>query len=63
MLKEQDHSTEKWTDAFLIYMHTSLQKHSDKASEMLQYMATIRDSASRNIGYGWRVYDETEPRT
>ena len=58
MFKEKVHSIEKWADAFLIYMHTYLQKHFDKASEMLQYMATIRDAASRNIGYGWRVYDE-----
>ena len=58
MFKEKVHSTEKWTDAFFIYMHTYLQKHSDKAAETFQYMATLFDAASRNICYGWRVYDE-----
>lgn len=56
--KEKVQNIEKWTDAFVIYMIIYLQKHANKASELLQYMSTIREAGSRGVGFGWRTYDE-----
>ncbi|XP_052818050.1 uncharacterized protein LOC128244073 [Mya arenaria] len=49
---------EKWTDAFIIYMSIYIQANPSKASELLQYMWTIRECAGRQGGLAWRSYDE-----
>ena len=51
-------SSEKWTDAFVIFMSIYLVKYPDKVQELLQYMVIIREAASRSKSFAWRSYDE-----
>ena len=48
----------EWIDAFIIFMAIYIKKFSDKASELLQHMSSIREAESRNKegGGGWKVY-------
>ena len=49
----------EWTDAFLVFAAIMIHKSPNKANELLQYMAIIREAESRSAGsYSWRAYDE-----
>jgi len=47
----------EWTDAFLIYSSIYLEKHGNKAQQLLKYISTIRTAANRFGGGGWKAYD------
>lgn len=51
-------SVSKWTDAFLIFASICLVEYPQRIHEILKYMSTIREAASRFPGFGWRIYDE-----
>jgi hypothetical protein len=55
---EKIKSIEEWTDAFLIFMDIYIMKNPLASSELLCYMSTIRQAASRRGDFAWRVYDE-----
>lgn len=48
---------ERWTDAFLIYIHIMVTKSPLLAKHLLQYLNTIRLAAKRNPS-GWAQYDK-----
>lgn len=58
VLRDRIPTIERWSDAFLIFMHVYLRKYPEKTLELIQYMTIIRDAASRCQGAGWRIYDE-----
>ena len=47
-----------WTTAFYIYMTIYLEKHPQKAKEMLKYCEVIRQASRDYQGLGWRDYDK-----
>lgn len=57
-LKEKVATIDKWTDAFLIFTSIYIQRHPEKASELLKYMFVIRDAAMKYPILSWRTYDE-----
>ncbi|XP_053373900.1 uncharacterized protein LOC128546687 [Mercenaria mercenaria] len=57
-LSEKVKTIEQWTDAFVIFMDIYLVQNPQACSELLTYMATIRQAASRRHDFAWRVYDE-----
>ena len=46
-----------WTDAFLIFIQIMLMKNISLASDLIQYMHTIRLAAKRS-STGWLIYDK-----
>lgn len=56
--KDKIASIEQWSDAFLIFSSIYLTKFPTKLQEILKYMATIRDAASKFPNFAWRLYDE-----
>jgi hypothetical protein len=48
---------ESWTDAFHIFIAIYILKHPDEIGNLLQYMANIRQAATRHIG--WAAYDSS----
>jgi membrane protein insertase Oxa1/YidC/SpoIIIJ len=46
---------EEWTTAFNTYMLIIVQKFPNRASELLQYMETIRHAAKTHGGLGWSI--------
>ena len=49
----------EWIDAFLIYTYIVAKKQPEKAGELIQYMATIREAESRSGSTDWlKTYDE-----
>jgi hypothetical protein len=48
---------EEWTTAFNTYMLIVVQKFPNHASEILQYMETIRHAAKTHGGLGFCIYD------
>ncbi|KAJ8320014.1 hypothetical protein KUTeg_001601 [Tegillarca granosa] len=58
VMKEKISNIDKWTDAFILFMHVYLQRYPNRALELTQYIAIIRDAAKRTGGLGWRDYDE-----
>ena len=49
----------EWTNAFLIFSDILIKKNPEKAVELLQYMALIREAEARAQGsFAWRQYDE-----
>ena len=48
---------EEWTTAFKKYMLIIVKKFPNRASELLQYMQTIRHAAKTHGGLGWCIYD------
>lgn len=43
-------TTDKWIDAFMIYMNVMLEKFRTRAQEMFKYMRDIRLAAARSQG-------------
>ncbi len=54
---KQIYSIDTWTFAFTIFMSIFLEKHSQRARELIQYMDTIRRAARDFGGQGWLSYD------
>ena len=50
-------SISMWTDAFMIFIQVMLMKNTSLASDLIQYMHTIR-LAARRSSTGWIVYDK-----
>ena len=48
---------ETWTTAFTTYMSIFLEKHGERARELLQYMDGIRKTERQFGGQGWYDYD------
>ncbi len=48
---------EEWTTAFNTYVLIVVQKFPNRATELLQYMETIRYAAKTHGGLGWCIYD------
>ena len=55
--KGEIESPETWTTAFHIYMSIYLERHPQRAREMLKYCAIIRQASRDYEGLGWRDYD------
>lgn len=49
-------STEKWTDAFLIFVSVFTSVHVSNFQDMLKYMHDVRTGADRSAG--WKLYGE-----
>lgn len=56
--KDKIKSIDNWTDAFLIFASIYLRTYPNKCQELLHYMWTVRECASRQGGLAWRTYDE-----
>ena len=49
----------EWTNVFLIFSAILIKKHLEKAVELLQYMALIREAEARAQGsFAWMQYDK-----
>ena len=51
-------SIESWTDEFIICVSGYCSAHASEFQDLLKYMNIIRIGAKRNVGFGWRTYDE-----
>ena len=49
---------ETWTTAFLNYTSILIQRHPQKAPELIKYMSVIRDAAVKNKTQAWVTYDQ-----
>lgn len=47
VLNEKIATINRWTGAFLIFLHVYIQRHSGRAAEVVQYLFIIRDAAGR----------------
>ena len=52
------YSIEQWTDAWLVFASIYLERHPDRAVELLRYAETIRDMSRWGPNLAWRFYDE-----
>lgn len=55
--KHEIKSISSWTDAFLLYIQVVIMKNPELATELIQYLHTIRLAAKRH-SYGWIYYDK-----
>ena len=49
---------DKWLSAFHVFMAIFLEKHPNRAAELLKYAETIRLASVQFPGTGWHAYDE-----
>ena len=50
-------SISTWAQCFMLYAAVLLQKHPERASDLMVYGKMILREAARNPGDGWKVYD------
>lgn len=49
----------QWTDAFLIFINTRIQKHPSETPHLLKYVSFIREMQRLHGDVSWRTYDES----
>ena len=58
MVHEHVTNIDRWTGSFLKFVDVYIQRHADRALELVQYMFIIRDAARKFPCMGWRNYNE-----